>query len=388
MYSAILYKSSFLVVKRIIKTKDLKLDKKLDKCNSDLLKLKRECDDCRVVEHITDFILHLMATAAQYEEFLLEYPSFDGRDLVLDLYFAIRQFLFIYEIMDDKYLIYTDYDDDGEFRIKLQCMDPSHNIAECLKKGRSSVFFSATLLPIHYYKEQLAGNNEDYAIYAPSPFDTKKRLLMVGKDVSTKYTRRSEEEYQKIAYYITMFTNAKVGNYLVFFPSYQMMNQVSTYIDNGNREIIIQRTNMSEKEKEEFLGEFTLNPEKTKVGLCVMGGIFGEGIDLKNDRLIGAVIVGTGLPMVCNERELFREYYDKKGKSGFEYSYLYSGMNKVLQSAGRVIRTSEDKGGILLLDERFMNTQYRNLFPTEWFPNVTVDKNNIEDILKEFWVDV
>jgi Rad3-related DNA helicase len=145
---------------------------------------------------------------------------------------------------------------------------------------------------------------------------------------------------------------------------------------------------MSEKEKEEFLGEFTLNPGKTKVGLCVMGGIFGEGIDLKNDRLIGAIIVGTGLPMVCNERELFREYYDKKGKSGFEYSYLYSGMNKVLQSAGRVIRTSEDKGSILLLDERFMNTQYRNLFPTEWFPNVTVDKNNIEKILKEFWANV
>lgn len=388
MYSAVLYKEDFLEVKRLIKKYQERLEKRLDKCNADLLKLKRLCDEVRVVEHISDLVLHLMSAASEYEQFLSEYKTFEGRDIVLDLYFKIRQFLFIYEILDEKYIIYTDYDESGAFRIKLQCMDPSKNLADCLKKGRSAIFFSATLLPIHYYKEQLAGEESDYAIYAPSPFDTKKRLIMIGRDVSTKYTRRTEKEYQKIAEYIRVFTKVKTGNYMVFFPSYHMMKQVYDQMDDMNDIIVMQKTNMTEQDKEIFLDGFEEKPDISKIGFCVMGGIFGEGIDLKNDRLIGAVIVGTGLPMVCNERELFREYFDKKGKSGFSYAYLYSGMNKVLQSAGRVIRTSEDKGGILLLDERFMQEQYRNLFPVEWFPNEIVDINSMEALLKDFWNDV
>jgi Rad3-related DNA helicase len=297
----------------------------------------------------------------------------------------IRHFLNIYDIYNEKYLTYTDYDEQGEFRIKLLCMDPSWNLNKCLERGKSAVFFSATLLPIHYYKEQLGGREGDYAVYAPSPFHPDNRLLMIGRDVSTKYTRRNETEYKKIFEYIYSFTSAKKGNYMVFFPSYQMLNSIAQLAEDTLEGLVIQKSHMTELEKEAFLEEFTTEPETSRIGFCVMGGIFSEGIDLKSDRLIGAVIVGTGLPMVGNERELFRSYYDRINGRGFDYSYLYQGMNKVQQSAGRVIRTMEDKGAILLLDERFIQKQYINLFPREWFPNIMVDLQSMEAELDGFW---
>ncbi len=386
MYSAVLYKEDFLEVRKLVKGFSKKMEKKLSNCNLDLLKLKRECEEFEVVSGIQDFALHLLGLMAEYEEFLKEFPSFDEREKVLKLYFDIRHFLKIYDLMDEKYTIYTDYDEEDNFRIKLQCMDPSLNIRNCISRGRSAIFFSATLLPIRYYKEQLGGEEEDYAIYAPSPFRSEQRLLMIGQDVSTLYSRRNQQEFEKIADYINQFTDAKLGNYFVFFPSYQLMNQVADYIAlSDKKELYIQQTNMTEMEKEEFLSYFEENLPITRIGFCVMGGIFGEGIDLKGDRLIGAVIVGTGLPMVCNERELFRGYYEEKNGAGFEYAYLYNGINKVLQSAGRVIRTDNDKGAILLLDERFGRRQYAELFPREWFPNQVVNRQTMSRALERFW---
>jgi Rad3-related DNA helicase len=385
MYSAVLYKNQFLKVKRILKDKYKKLEKKLETCNSDLLKLKRECDNCQVIDNITDFVLHLMRLMSEFEEFFKENIEIDEKDEILTLYFDIRHFLFIYDLSSEKYLTYTDYSEQDEFRIKLLCMDPSDNLNTCLEKGISAVFFSATLLPIQYYKEQLAGREDDYAVYAPSPFDTRNRLLMIGNDVSTKYSRRNEAEYKKIYEYINIFTKSKIGNYMVFFPSYQMMNQVAAIAEGTLPGLVVQKSNMSEGEKESFLEEFTVDPENSRIGFCVMGGIFSEGIDLKNDRLIGVVIVGTGLPMVCSERELFRDYYNKRNGNGFNYAYLYQGMNKVLQSAGRVIRTLEDRGAILLLDERFTQNSYTSLFPREWYPNISIDLDTMNDELEEFW---
>jgi len=385
MYSAVLNKNQFLRVKRLVKDKGTKLEKRLEACNSDLLKLKRECDGCKVIENITDFVLHLMRLMTEYEEFLQEHSNLDGKEDILQLYMDIRHFLNMYEIHNEKYITYTDYDEQDEFRIKLLCMDPSENLHACLEKGKSAIFFSATLLPIIYYKEQLGGREGDYAVYAPSPFDKDNRIIMIGKDVSTKYTRRNDAEYQKIVDYISAFTSAKKGNYMVFFPSYQMLNQVAELAQALLDGLVVQKNNMTEMEKENFLQDFTAEPEQSRVGFCVMGGIFSEGIDLKNDRLIGVVIVGTGLPMICNERELFRGFYDEKNRRGFDYAYLYQGMNKVLQSAGRVIRTMGDKGAILLLDERFQQTQYTNLFPKEWFPNITVNRETMKTELYDFW---
>lgn len=396
MYSAILYKRDFLHVKQLIKVsfgRDQRsaqnMQKYLEACNKFLLGLKRECEEFEVWEEAGAFAMNLMRLLSAYEEFFQEGTISDGKDEIIRLYMDVRHFINIHDRMDDNYRIYTDYDEQGEFRMKLLCLDPSIRIRECLEKGKSAVFFSATLLPIRYYMEQLGGTEEDYAIYAPSPFDTKKRLLMIGNDVSTKYIRRNEEEYLRILAYIFIFTEAKKGNYLVFFPSYQMMQTISALAEerfpDRFRGLVLQENNMSEIKREEFLQDFQASPDTTRIGFCVMGGIFSEGIDLKNDRLIGTVIVGTGLPMVCNERELFRGFYDERNGKGFDYAYLYAGMNKVLQSAGRVIRTAEDYGCILLLDERFYQRQYQALFPREWYPFERVTLNGMNQVLENFW---
>lgn len=385
MYSAVLHKQSFTSAEKIINGKSSKLTRHLEICNQDLLDMKRECDDCEIWESVSGFVQHLLRLVSEFDEFFQFNQSIEGSDELFQLYMDVRYFIFIHELLDENYLIYSDYDDTGGFRLKLMCMDPSKNIKNCLNKGKSAVFFSATLLPVQYYKEQLGGDEGDYAVYAPSPFSTDKRLLMVGRDVSTKYSRRSSAEYEKIVSYIETFVNAKVGNYFVFFPSYQMMQEIAAAADGRVEGMVLQSANMTEREREEFLLAFETEPEKNHVAFGVMGGIFSEGIDLKNDRLIGAVIVGTGLPMVCNERELFRGFYDLRNNCGFDYAYLYPGMNKVLQSAGRVIRTSEDVGSILLLDDRFLNSQYQNLFPREWYPYETVVLKTVEDKLKSFW---
>jgi Rad3-related DNA helicase len=372
-------------VKRLIKAGSGKLAKLMDACNKDLLQLKRNCEEFEVIDDIGGFCMHLISLLSEMEAFMQDNVLFEGRDKILNLYLDVRHFINIFEMLDENYTIYTDYDSGGRFRIKLQCMDPSKNLKRCMGKGRSTVMFSATLLPIHYYKEQLGGDKDDYAVYAPSSFPADNRLIMVATDVSTKYTRRSEKEYRKIINYIKKFVSAKTGNYMVFFTSYQMLYDILELAGDTIEGIAVQSPNMSESEKEAFLEEFVEEPTATRVGFCVMGGIFSEGIDLKNSRLIGAVVVGAGLPMVCNERELFREYFDAKNGMGFEYAYLYQGMNKVLQSAGRVIRTKEDRGAILLLDERFTLPQYYNLFPREWFPYITVRQPDISGILDSFW---
>ncbi|NLL73264.1 MAG: ATP-dependent DNA helicase [Clostridiales bacterium] len=384
MYSATLCKDDFLIVKGFVKDINPKLSKLLSTCNKDLLTLRRECDEFELVEDISVFCMHLMQLMTEYETFLQEYNS-DDRDELLQLYMDIRNFLNIYEILDDYYTIYTDYDENDRFRIKLQCMDPSRNLTKYYEKGRSVILFSATLLPIKYYKEQLGGKEDDYAVYAPSSFIVSNRLIMVASDVSTKYSRRNEREYRKILDYIKSFVNKRIGNYMVFFPSYQMMDLLADMASDEIAGLVMQKSNMTEEEREAFLEGFVENPKESRVGFCVMGGIFSEGIDLKNSRLIGAIIVGTGLPMVCNERELFRGYFDERNGRGFDYAYLYQGMNKVLQSAGRVIRTKEDRGAILLLDDRFLKAEYYQLFPKEWFPFEPVNPTTMDRMLSDFW---
>ncbi len=399
MYSATLVKEDFLSVKRIVKVRSKKLDKKLAMCNRRLLLLRKEWEERKnngleynPSPQIDQFVLSVMNALTELDLFLKEYTDFEERDKVLDFYFGIYHFLNMYDIMNDKYKIYLNKDETDRFTVKLQCMDPSDNLKLCLDKGRCAIFFSATFLPIQYYKEQLAGSDEDYAIYAPSPFDVKKRRIFVARDVSTKYTRRNYVEYDKMIRYIHTFVTRKKGNYLVFFPSYQYMKTIYDLIEGlewqekfREFEFVVQSSHMTEGEREAFLERFEDNPECPRIGFCVMGGIFSEGIDLKNDRLIGTVIVGTGLPMVCDDRELFRTYYEERESKGFEYAYLYNGMNKVLQSAGRVIRTTEDIGVILLLDERFMQNQYTNLFPKEWYPYEIVSMKSLKERLDDFW---
>ena len=380
----------------------------LERCNRELLKLKRECDDSCLVDEIDGFVQALMRLQTTMDDYLSdqEEEQLPVREPLLDFYFDISHFLEIYELMDENYVKYTQMEEDGRFLIKLFCVDPSKNLQNCMARGRSTILFSATFLPIQYYKKLLGGEPEDYEVYARSVFDPDKRGLFVASDVTSKYTRRSEEEYQNIARYIEEVVKNRHGNYMVFCPSYAFLRTVyeiykERYAGEG-RECIIQSEYMSEREREEFLDFFRRSAgpcvdlqadiameieeeDSILIGFCVMGGIFGEGIDLKNDSLIGAIIVGTGVPQVCFERELLKDYFDILGENGFNYAYRYPGMNKVLQAAGRVIRTVEDVGIIALLDERFLQYSYRRLYPREWenFETVTVD--TISKRVEHFW---
>ncbi|MGN0332578.1 MAG: ATP-dependent DNA helicase, partial [Lachnospiraceae bacterium] len=312
---------------------------------------------------------------------------------ILNFYFNIRMFLYIYERLDENYIIYSEMDSSGKFKLRLFCVNPASNLEEFLDKGNSTVFFSATLLPVHYYKQLLSTTKEDYAIYAESPFDTENRLILMGTDVSTKYTKRGKEMYARYAQYLIRMADARKGNYIAFFPSYRFMEEVYSeflmILNENNRteeiDYVMQSQYMSEEAREIFLENFEEERNNSFLGFCVMGGIFSEGIDLAEDKLIGAAIVGTGLPQVCRERELLREYFDAKGLRGFDYAYLYPGMNKVLQSAGRVIRTDEDRGVILLLDERFSDNRYRETFPREWKDIAFCNLENTLQKIQKFW---
>lgn len=389
MYSASMVKEEIMQVKRLVKNADKRLTNALESANKAMLSYKRECDECEVYESVAPLHMAMLRVYDEILRFNEEHKGFEEKETVTDFFFKVRDFINIYELLDDKYIIYGDYTKDGEFRVNLFCVNPSTNLGICMDKGISTILFSATLLPIHYYKELLSGNEEDYAIYAQSPFDTKKRGLFIGKDITTKYTARTYSEYVKTADYIFHVTNGKAGNYMVFFPSYKYMRDVYDVIDETlleENEVILQKNNMTEKEKEEFLEAFSVTDrEKSLIGFCVMGGIFSEGIDLKNDSLIGAIIVGTGLPQVCNERELLRKYFDSHNHDGYNYAYVYPGMNKVLQAAGRVIRTEEDRGVVVLLDRRFFNSEYVRMYPREWDEIIEVEKENVEGHIKRFW---
>lgn len=229
------------------------------------------------------------------------------------------------------------------------------------------------------------------AVYIDSSFDTKKRLLMNGVDVSTRYAMRSREMYQRYATYIFRVVKAKMGNYLIFFPSYRFMEDVYQEFtqllasDEEEMELVIQQKHMDEEERENFLRAFEMGREKSLIGFGVLGGIFSEGIDLTNEKLIGTLIIGTGLPQVCNEREILKSYFDQKGLYGFDYAYRYPGMNKVLQAAGRVIRTEDDRGVILLLDERFQREKGKEIFPKEWADCERCRLDIVEEKIRLFW---
>lgn len=395
MYSAEIYKEDFLMVKKIIKPYNSYIEKLLDKCNKTLLTYKRECESYVLYENIGNLFFQLMRLMSALDEFLQKPMEFAGKKDVLDFYFNLRNFMNIYELVDEHYVIYSEIQDDGRFMLKLFCVDPSLNLQKCIDKGNSTIFFSATLLPINYYKRLLSTDPENYAIYAKSTFSEEQRLLAFGKDVSTKYTRRNKAEYEKIARYVHKTVQCKKGNYMVFFPSYKLMQDVyDCYLEKIESEIlfegeipkvVLQTSGMKEKEREEFLAAFDNEEDETLVAFCVMGGIFGEGIDLSNDKLIGAIIVGTGLPQICNEREILKNYYDEESGSGFDYAFRYPGMNKVLQAAGRVIRTTEDEGVILLLDDRFLQRDYQMMYPREWEQRSVCDLNSVEDLVEDFW---
>ena len=389
MYSAVLVREQLMKVRKELGKTYKKLGKSINGCRNTMDQWEDVWTGYGILQTLGSFYENLLRVYGELEVVLEEEEEQEKKELALDCYFSVRHFLNMYEYVDDSYEIYTGHDEHGQFFVKLFCITPANQLKNYLDMAVSTIFFSATMLPIQYYREMLSNEQEDYAVYIPSPFEQKNRLLAIGYDVSSRYTRRNYGEYEKIVWYLDQVIDSKKGNYMIFFPSYQYMEEVyEIAMERGlfyKTRIIMQQPEMTELEKEQFLEQFSIEEKKSLLGFCVMGGSFSEGIDLVGEKLIGAMIIGTGIPKVCQERELLKFHYEQKGLNGFDYAYRYPAMNKVLQSAGRVIRTTTDRGIILLLDDRFLQTNYQQLFPREWegYDRVTVD--TIKERAKQFW---
>jgi Rad3-related DNA helicases len=391
MFSSELRKQPFLEVKKIMKSKEPKIAKALDKINSCMIKFRRLCEEQEQniyvekneMEEIYPLLRRLISES---EEWLTKNNKSEGYEQLLEIYFDSLAFIRISELYDERFITYLEKQG-SDVRIKVFCLDPSYLLSESMKRGKSVVLFSATLSPIDYFKEILGGTDSDYIIRLPSPFSIEKRKLLIADRVSTKYKDR-ESSLLSIIEYISAMISAKKGNYLVFFPSYSYMKKTYEKFCEQYPSIntMIQESNMVEEDREKYLLNFKEDNKETLLAFAVLGGIFSEGIDLKGDRLIGTIIIGVGLPQLCLERDIIMNYFKEKNNLGYEYAYMYPGMNKVLQAAGRVIRTEEDKGGILLIDGRFGKLYYKVLFPKEWHSNISVRSvKDIQNNLTEFW---
>lgn len=392
MFSAELYKKPFLELKRVFKDNDPAIAKTLGKLNTHMIGLRKLADTNQHYlqpEAPKDFLPLLLKFINLAEAWLVKNEGNESHQQLLELYFNALTFMRTADFYDDRYLTYVE-NGNGDTKIKLFCLDPSHLLGEAIKRGRAAIFFSATLSPLNYFTEILGGDDDSYKISLPSPFDIKNRELLIADTISTTFRNR-ERTYPVIADQIKTVLAQQPGNYLVYFPSYKYMNAVFETFSTTYPEVVTirQTPEMNEEDRELFLNQFRPAPGAAPTGIlgfAVLGGIFSEGVDLKHESLIGAIIVGVGLPQICFERDIIRDYFNKKNRAGYEYSYLYPGMNKVLQAAGRVIRTETDRGVIVLIDERFSSPSYRQLFPREWFPHRQIrNATELKKALQDFW---
>ena len=388
MYSATLNEEKFVKVKKLISKKDKRITRVIKEIQSyfeDKLEDLTTLDENDLVE--SEAPLELCEILSSFIKFVDEYlaRTNEENEELMDLYFDVYSFLSISDFYDKNYTtIYTKTF--NGMTIKIYCVNPQKVIEEKMKKAKSNIIFSATLIPMDYFMKMYSYDEEDFIINLKSPFDVKNRLLMIGDNVATTYNKRFETS-EDIASYIANCVQAKKGNYMVFFPSYKYMDLVFDKMKENypNINTSIQESNMSEEEKEEFLSMFDEDNKETHVGFCVLGGHFSEGIDLTNDKLIGVIIVGVGMPQIGIERDIIKDHM-KDSNKGFDYAYVYPGMIKVLQAAGRCIRTDDDKGVILLLDNRYSQRRYQSLFPYEWYPNFRVRKSDdVKTLCEEFW---
>lgn len=364
MYSAEIQKSVFLQLSREYKGKNDGLWRTAKAINDEMLKLKKEHGEKKVAvpDLPEDFISCLDDFLVQAEQLL---ASGESDERLLEAYFAALQLVKISGFYDERFVTFIDVFK-SEVEVRLFCMDPSHLLFQTGKKYGSRVFFSATLSPLSYFREMLGGGEEDYVIRMPSPYE-KEQLDVFIQPLSTRYKDR-EKTIEPIMEMIIELVDKRPGNYLVFFPSYRYMTDVVDRLleEDPPFHPIVQHPAMSEEEREKFLANFDSAGGESLVGFAVMGGIFSEGIDLKGDRLTGAVVIGVGLPQVGLERDTMKDYFQNAGKSGYDFAYVYPGMNKVLQAGGRVIRSEEDRGTLVLVDDRFLSRKYLEMLPEEW----------------------
>lgn len=385
MYSASLSYSNFKEARKSVRHSKLhKLKLALSKMN----KMFKEYQDVEDGNHIVEcFYDYTYKTISSFITTMQDVNKNENKEMskeLLDFYLDTNRFARMLELANDSYLLYFNKEKD-DITLNATCLDASKFIKGCLDSIKASVIFSATLSPLDYYVNVLGGSQKDAQLVLPSPFPTDHLKIIIAPNVSVRYKKR-ETSYQKVADYIKSFVSNKIGNYFVFLPSYEYLHNLMPYIDIKDALIYEQDQEMSDEEKEAFLLNFKPNPTETSLAFVVVGGAFGEGIDLVSDRLIGAVIVGIGMPRINFVSDQIANYYGNNGLSGYDYAYLNPGMNKIMQALGRVIRSEEDKGAVLLIDERYLNNEYRDLFKVEWREyEVALNPEEVSDICKTFF---
>ena len=307
----------------------------------------------------------LDAALCEMEALLLRNEPAEFREPLLELFFRLHSFRRTAEVYDQRFV--TILACFPSVRVRLFCLDPSFLLRKASSRGKATLFFSATLRPIEYYRSLLGGEPETPTLQLASPFPREHLAVLVHDQIQTHLKAR-ESSLVQVAEAVGALVGQRKGNYLVYFPSFKYLLAVLECFQQRYPavSVLVQHSGMTELEREQFLAGFQAEHTQTLVGFAVMGGIFGEGIDLVGERLIGAVIVGVGLPQLCVERDLVRDYFQQQNGDGFGYAYIFPGMNRVLQAIGRVIRSERDRGVVLLLDARFSEGRYRRLFPPWW----------------------
>lgn len=387
MYSAQIDKTDYLGIKKQIASKDKAIWRPLSKINQYLVDLRKNSPGGRswfredALDELNELLRYFCYGCENWLKANVGHPVAEG---VLEIYFKTRAYLDISELYDNHYVTQVSVAKKNVV-VRQICLDPSRLLRQKTKLGRSAAFFSATLTPINYFIRLYGGNTKTPRYCLPSPFDPASLGILLADTISTRYADR-DKSYEPIALMIKAFVSSQEGNCLVYFPSYAYMEAVyAAYREISDRKPLVQKRDMDNTERDFFLQAFQ-QTEQPEVGFCVLGGIYGEGIDLKGDKLIGTVIVGVGLPQLSEERDMLRNYYEQMDGCGFAYAYQYPGMNKVLQAMGRVIRDEADCGMVLLIDDRFIKQDYRQLFPAHLSHYKRV--SNAEDIakaVKSFW---
>ena len=390
MYSAEQDKRAVLNVQRTLKPHLPKLVKKLSTLNKILLEIRKACQ-AEGKEALIEYeppkklLKAIREFCQKAEDWLVLNQPAEFRQELLEFYFLCSNYLRTAEYFDTFYVSY--FERQADLKAKLFCLDPAPMLDIPLERSQSTIFFSATLLPMDYFTKLLTGNVDHPRRIFHSPFPRENVCLLIHNKISTQYAQRADS-YAAIAEAIEIICSTHVGNYLVYFPSHVYLAAVLELLKERlpERQLLVQDRDMTEAAREAFLAQFSTSNQETLVGLAVMGGIFGEGIDLVGERLIGVVVVGVGVPQLGLERDLIKEYFDHQSGSGFAYAYQYPGFNRVQQATGRVIRSETDRGIIVLIDDRFTHARYRNLFPSHWRGyQVVQNTREIKDKLTRFW---
>jgi DNA excision repair protein ERCC-2 len=301
----------------------------------------------------------------------------------------INRFIGALMRFDTGYELFVNYED-GKISAKVMCIDPYAMVNDRLGKGHGAVFFSATLTPLSYYKSVLGNDRGAITLEGVSPFAKEQLNVSIMDKVSTRFLQR-DNTLLTVTKIIAASISPKRGNYIIFTPSFAYANALYEVFKSKYPKIksILQTSHMSNEDRAKFLNEFEKQDDIYLVAFCVIGGIFAEGIDLTGERLIGVVVVGVGLPTPTVEREAIANYFDEKSDNGKQYAYIYPGINRVLQAAGRVIRTEDDRGIIVLIDDRLNDPIYKKALPDLWRDvNYPSDAKQLNEIIQNFWKDI